>query len=266
MLKLIKYEIKGNYDKFIFIFAIMTILNLFFLSRIGSWRDYEVQKCMDFVYFGSVIAVLIFSIKSYSEAMYGQEGYLTFTIPLKSVDILNVKFIVTLFWFCISVILIYVFEKIKNNLLLEKDWLCNVTKDMSLSVKLSFIFVIFIVLCTLLILIYLSITTTKIAIKNRNINKFVGFIIFLGLLILIGAVDIYILQKFNKSIIINNGLDFNGYTNSIGLGYKEEALKVSYDLHTHMGKLNIASAIYSVLVFIGLYTSTAYLIRNKLDL
>jgi len=81
LLKLLKYEIKSSYGRFIVAFSvyilIAAVLMLFF-------RDYETVTTFVLA-FGMVALIVITFLtifRRYNSNLYGEEGYLMFTLPI----------------------------------------------------------------------------------------------------------------------------------------------------------------------------------------
>ena len=88
-------------------------------------------------------------------------------------------------------------------------------------------------------------------------EEVLGFIIFIGLSILVLYFEVKLMTAFPQTIVI--GKDIGGANINMGSG----AL-IQYNASGM--EINIASVIFSILLAIGLFISTSFIIEKKIDL
>ena len=109
----------------------------------------------------------------------------------------------------------------------------------------------------------------KITIKNKKIDG-LWFLIYILLVFLIGFIQYKIMELVpyyfniqNMNIETVEDIFKNAITNEISVKYNN-----GLDISGQFGflRVNIASAIYNILVTLGLFVGTGYLIDKKIDL
>ena len=122
---------------------------------------------------------------------------------------------------------------------------------------------------SMLLLIYFSMAIGKITIKNKKIDG-LWFLIYILLVFLIGFIQYKIMELVpyyfniqNMNIETVEDIFKNAITNEISVKYNN-----GLDISGQFGflRVNIASAIYNILVTLGLFVGTGYLIDKKIDL
>jgi len=262
--RLIKYEIKGNYKLFGGLFIITALLDVLLLTRINKWSEQAIIGLFSVISIALMVVTLIFVINSFRNDLYEDTGYLTFTLPVSGNKILGSKIITGVLWFAASTLILFIFLKILLGILFDIDVIEKIVlyfnaKEIIVSALLFGL----INLIMLLLMIYFSITLTKVAFKGKKMSKFLGFITF----IILNAVIFYIEYKLIK--IFPQTMDFTldflkNAEGSLGsAGTDSEAL---FSIKNSQLSVNIASLIYNILIYIGLFKSTAYLMENKIDI
>ncbi|MCY6355897.1 hypothetical protein [Clostridium sp. ZS2-4] len=262
---LIKYELKGNYKLFLGLFIITILVNVLLYSRIGVWHPAAIYSLITLAVTVMFVMVLIFNIGSYSKEMHEDIGYLTFTLPVSGNKIIGAKTIVALIWFAAASILtgITFLLMAKGNV----EWgIINVINDqVNLPLMLTFIIIgVIVSTLQLLIIIYFSITASRVAIRKKKIGKFLGF----GLFIVLSTAVSYVQYLVVKFIPYSMNIDFTRGSQEVF----DKSQIISYGNYaviqgTAQGiEMNIAACIYIILVIIGLFIGTGYLIDNKIDM
>lgn len=178
LLKLLKYEFKSTYLKFLSAFAVyivmLAVLLIFFRNHLA------ITFCM--VVFG-VIALFVITFlelfQRYNNNLYGSEGYLMFTLPVSSRMLLLSKLITAFVWIMALVtvyvatifVVTYRFGQIPSiNKVFEEIW-----KERA--VLPPYISSVFVSIITTAISIYLSITVSKLSIWRR-VGVLMGFVTY----------------------------------------------------------------------------------------
>lgn len=262
---LIKYELKGNYKLFLGLFIITTLVNLVIYSRIDVWYSGAVYGLITLAIAVMFVMVLIFNIGSYSKELHEDIGYLTFTLPVSGNKIIGSKTIVALIWFVAASFLSGI-----TFLLIAKgnvDWsIINIINE-QVNLPLVTIFIIIGVIVStlqLLMIIYFSITASRVAIRKKKFGKFLGFGVFIALSTAISYIQ-YLVVKFipyTMNIHLTRGSqEVFDSSQIISYGHSVFIQGTAQGL-----EMNIAGCIYIVLIIIGLFIGTGYLIDNKIDM
>ena len=266
--KLIKYEIKGNYKLFAGLFGITILLNLLLLTRANAWHEGAIIGIFSAISVALFVVTLIFVVQSFRNEMYEDRGYLTFTLPISGKKIVISKLVPAIIWFSIATIITYVFISIFVKVLFDQNMMDMINEvnnyiNIKAAVLISVLFSL-INLITLLLLIYFSITVTRVAFKKKRLSVLLGFITFIILNIVIYYIQYQIMKLFPQTVSISldflqNGSQINGSV--MAINDKAMLSVTGTDLN-----INIATIIYFIAVYIGLFLGTGYLIDNNIDI
>ncbi|MCY6372735.1 hypothetical protein [Clostridium ganghwense] len=256
---LIKYELKGNFKIFIGLFIITCLVNLGLYSRVDVWPSAAVYSLVLVVISIMCVMVLVFNINSFSKELYEDRGYLTFTLPVSGNKIIGSKTIAALIWFTAAGILtaltiLFFKGKVDWSIISE----INKHVNLPLVITMSIIAVIVNAL-QLLFTIYFVITASKVAVKKKKIGKFLGFVLFIALNAGIG----YVAHLITKLIPYTFSVDLSRQTHNALVYTSDAFLRISQN---GLFEMNIAVIIYTILITIGLFIGTGYLIDNKIDM
>lgn len=255
--RLIKYELKGNYITFSIVFILMILLNLGIHMKSNSWPSGAVVALTALVNFGIFGVVLIINIKSFSKELFEDRGFLTFTLPITGKQIIIGKLIVSLIWFLIAGIIYTLFQIASIKLIMNGEVYETLSKLVGAKLMISSIVSILLSSLTLMITIYFSTTVSKVTLKNKKIGKFLGFIVFIALMVAISYVGDKLVHFFPQTINLQNA-EFNKTIAQL------EQMNIS--LNIPKIEMSIFNLVYNTLVFIGLFFGTSYLLENKIDL
>lgn len=265
--KLIKYELKGDYKLFGIVFAIAALLDVGLFSRIGKWEEPLIIVLTGMVSSFLFLTILIFVIKSFEKEMYEDRGYLTFTLPVSGRKIVGAKIITAIIWFVLSGILALISGRILIGLLYDKSTINEFTTYFSTYINLKTISMVILFgiinIITLLLLIYFSITITRVALKGKRVSKFLGFVAFIALNAAIAYGQYKLIQIFPQTVSFRpdflGNLQVDGDIMKLG----EQTL---ITIRNSGININIAAIVYNIVVYVGLFLSTSYLIDNKIDI
>ncbi|MEA4825998.1 MAG: hypothetical protein VB130_05125 [Clostridium sp.] len=262
--KLIKYELKGNYKLFGGLFGIVILLNILIFTRINKWSEPAIIALFSVVSVALFVTALVFVVNSFRNELYEDRGYLTFTLPVGGKKILASKLITGVIWFAIAGILTLISGKI----LLGKLFDINVMQQFNAYINTKAMILIAILfsivnLIMLLLLIYFSITLTRVALKRKRMSKLLGFVAFILLNMGIYYIEYKLMQLFPQTIGFK--LDFlqNVQSKAGSLSIGGQSMMSINDSSLN---INIASTIYNIIIYIGLFLSTGYLMDNKIDI
>ncbi|MBU3090504.1 hypothetical protein KPL35_00150 [Clostridium sp. CF011] len=252
MFKLIKYELRSTFLTIIGICISVIIANLFLMTKKDTWGGNTVTALSTCLIIGAMIVIFISSLKIMSKYLYGDSGYLLFTLPQSGSAIMTSRLISALIQISIvafvSILMLYLTSIDKIDL--------SFFKYFKLSVVLFFIIQYIWGIVYLLTFIYFCMVIGKVALRGKKLGKIGSFIIFIILSIAIGWLSTKITTLLPQNLNLNK-FSINT-TNSI----------LNSDLMGSGGELNlnIANTIFQIITFVGLFITTTYLIDKKLDL
>lgn len=278
MFKLMKYEIRGTYR-----FVLATILvvalamagmqysvyNLDFNMVSSGAGDMMVLQILvpllTIVLVAAVVGFIVHLIQSFRKELYEDRGYLTFTLPLNGKEILGAKFIIAVLWSVLFGLVLLgvnaiVFGVLFDGLILEEVLLeFRTLIDQVGGGVISGILVYGIIssLVTLLT-VYFSITLSKIAIKNRTIGG-LWILIFIGLQILFGFIEGRITNLFPLYTDLSSGFSTTQNLLTTEFGF-------SIDVIAGGPVLSLSALIYWLILGVGIFLFTSYLLDRKIEL
>lgn len=106
--KLLKYELKHSARYVMLIYACAGVTTVFMLlgMLVKSTRMTVIgSMVLEIVGFVAVFMTLVSVIKNFYDTLYGSQGYLSFTLPVKCSTMLFSKVLISFFWIILSAIL-----------------------------------------------------------------------------------------------------------------------------------------------------------------
>lgn len=107
LIKLLKHEIKATYRIFLLIFAVILFLTLANILGIQTENTYILRFSMAAASIAILPIIVVYAVtilQRYYNNLYGEEGYLMFTLPVKSWEIILSKYINALIWAILTVL------------------------------------------------------------------------------------------------------------------------------------------------------------------
>ena len=260
--KLLKYEFKGSFKLFFgtFVAAILLCIAVMFGIDNGELR-FGLGILIWFVIF---IVVLIFNINNFKNELYEERGYLTFTLPVSGRKFLTSKMIAAFIWFVIC----YILATISIDIIAKKSLSQNILsllKNLLYSKELMIVSVFssLLYIFTFILMVYFSITLTRIGLKSGKLSGFVAFIVFIIMNFIIVRLQMLIINILPYNLSLNSKSLQMSSSSVLNITFGNNALiSISHGAVT----LNIAGTVFSILIFIGMFIVTSYIIENKLDL
>jgi hypothetical protein len=275
-----RYEIKGTH-KFmglliLFVLGASTGIQLFALNASKKYNDgldgfgkipNLLMPLLVLMIFGAFVTALFYIIGSFRKELYEDRGYLTFSLPLSGNQILGSKMVAALMWAVAIGLSVIVYNALLGSILFGFDWVEGVKYVFNI-IPSSFTITIglFIILSSVitLLLIYFAITLSKVSIKNKKIGG-LWFIIFLilnsfvnYLILKVSGVFPYYLDLNTFKITGLNSLITKSFMSYVDMGF--------FVTGNGTTLVNIFSFIFSILIAVGTFLGTSYLIERKIDL
>ncbi len=252
MFKLMKYEIKGRYKTTLGICLGILLVNAYVFIKTYSLPADQAYTAVIPVAFILIISSFVLSLirgeKMYQRDLYGDTGYLMFTIPQKGVSIIGSKVLLSFIEFILFEALSVLSSLIIISRLPESELVMNLfNKYLALATKLTFSFMS--VYLFALVLIFFSHSISKAALNKNKYSKPASALVFILLAYTIQKAYDFIALKMPYTInIVGAPVDQNFGNFSISID------------------LNIACTIFMVLIFIGIFMGASYLLEKKVDL
>jgi hypothetical protein len=259
--RLLKYELKGSYKVIGIILVILIIVALGLNFKIGEWAETTIMGITSFAVFGALLSAFIYLVELFRKELYEDTGYLTFTLPITGNSIVGAKLLSSLIW-------IFVVGTIGGllGLLNAKRAFGPYVRFGSIFTNQSFIMAVIsgvASVVTVLLLIYFSITISRMTIRNKKVGG-LWFIIFILLNVVIAYFRIKLIEWMpyyidtNSWRIVKQGMNMVTDININGA-----MLQLSINGNVY---LNIANIIFSIVLMVGLFLGTGYLLEKKIDL
>lgn len=280
MFKLIKYEIRGAYK-----FVSATILLVAIAMAAMQYSIYKLDNAfvgesagtnlvvfqlllplLIIIMMAAGIAFIVYLIQSFRKELYEDRGYLTFTLPLNGSQILAAKFLTAIFWTLVfGIVLIginaFVFSMLFDSFIIEQmSYQFRILfKEIGRGVMAGgFIYIVVSSLASLLI-VYFSISLSKVAIKNRRIGG-LWIIIFIFLQAIFDFIEIKLVNLFPVFRSLGQG----PLSSNHNLTVTEFGLAI--DVMTGSPVFSVTSIIYWIVLGIGMFLLTSYLLDRKIEL
>lgn len=238
MLKLVKYELRGNLFVILGICITVIIANLLLLTRIDSWGTELVLGASAFLFLVTLIVIFIVSLSIMSKYLHQDSGYLMFTLPQSGCSILMSRLLTALIQIAIVIsISLFFFYLISSG---------NMSFELVKRLKFYGINLIIYTYGTIYLLtfIYFCMILGKVAFRNKKIGKVGSFVAFVLLILLLGWIRPKIETLFPQT------MDFSNLLSS----------------STMELKFNIASSIFEICTLAIFFISGSYLLDKKIDL
>jgi len=290
MFKHMKYELRGTY-KFMLtiIFTVLgasTGLQLYALNMMNKFNNMNDSSIavsstptllvviLALIIFGAFITALFYIIGSFRKELYEDRGYLTFSLPLTGKQIIGSKLLVALIWSVLLGLSALIYNLVLAWALYGSKFLEGLEYILSFGINnvvITFGLASISSGVITLLLIYFAITLSRVSVRNKKVGG-LWFIIFLILNSLVSyatlkAVDIipYYIDLNAFKIIGENALSstIGNSTMHIMSPGTNSGMIISSDGGI---AVNIGSVLFSIIVAIGTFLGTSYLIEKKIDI
>jgi len=251
MFKLIKYELRATFLTIIGICITVIIASLLLMTRKPYWGP-AVTGLSVTLTIGAIIVISISSLKIMSKYLYGDSGYLLFTLPQSGASILTSRLITALIQISIvsfvAITMCYLTVANEINFSLLK----YVTVTGIIYVIIGYVWFIF----SSFTFIYFCMVIGKVALKNKKLGKVGSFIIFILLSLAVSWLSFKLVSLFPQTIkLMDSPIPANYNSGDSGFTVTEGSFN-----------MNIAKTLFDAITFAVLFISSSYLIDKKLDL
>ncbi len=270
LFKLIKHEIKHSARYTITVYAaVLCAIAVVGLSLLFNSGIMGFVSCLALyvVGFAAVAVTLVSVIKNFYDTLYGKQGYLTFTLPVKCSSLLVSKVLVSFFWIIVSFLLmaltyvmIFFYAKQSTGDLVDTlSSAISVSGIMEMLPKGIVVIQFVLILAAIAILtvftyvgyVYFTVTVANTRALQAH-PKLFGGIIFFSVFAVVNAIG-------------------NKLTMVLPLTVNVTTEKVYFALHNMQYQANtiftygIGGTIFSSLVALGLLFATGYFMEHKVN-
>ena len=268
--KLIKHEIRHTFRSVSTIYIVLAAISVALL--ISSAVGITVFKALAnaALIIGTIVMAvmtLVAIIKNFSDTLYGRQGYLSFTLPVKGSSLLLSKILISALWLLCAVILmilVYIVMYISvmgENGIESLGTIKNLVEDMGLAELLPskgaiitlLVIGAMLLLMTFIILIgfiYFSITVANTRALQSH-PKLYGILVFLGSYIAVNAISNPITEKFPLSLQVTSD--------------KVYIAAASMTESEAMFSYGIAGVLFKFIIAVGLLVFTGWIMEHKVN-
>lgn len=269
--KLLKHEIKhsARYTMVIYI-AIAAFIGVIGLSMLSDTTWLGIMACFGLYIAGMacVVVTLISIIKNFYDTLYGRQGYLTFTLPVKCSTLLISKIIVSFMWIIISFAvmagtygILYLYAKDKTDSFLG-DFMAvfaisGISEYLPSGTVIAEFIIVVAILALMTILTYVGYVYFTVTIANTKRfqahPKLFGGLVFFALFICVNVIS----NKLTEVI----PLTFNVTPDRVFFAFED-----MFSMSDVLLSYGIGGTVFSALVAIGLLVATGYIMEHKVNL
>ncbi len=291
MRKYMKYEIKGSYKFILGIIAIVLICSTVIQLNISKQVKFDMMNVGNeitgfgafmlvisiLVIFGAFLTAFFQIIGSFRKELYEDRGYLTFTLPLTGNKILGAKLIVAAIWFTVLGAAIVLYNLLLSTVLFGPQWsdIISFIKEPIKMIRQGIISVGMISgLSSImtLILIYFSMALGRVSVRNKKVGG-LWFVIF----IILNSLSGYFTFTVSKILPYFLSLDKFKIVHGYDLNFLSNLGSVASINNVAMGQMivfgnnfdayiNIFGVLSMIIIGVGAFLTTGYLIEKKIDL
>lgn len=130
LIKSIKHDILATYRDFVALYLVLIVMAVtapLVLSTRMEWLTALIIISITFVSIGIMVVTFISIVRLYARRLYSNEGYLTLTLPVNTIETLISKVITGLFWSVVTFVVFVVAFLLFSRCFLMKDVCTNVT-------------------------------------------------------------------------------------------------------------------------------------------
>lgn len=266
--KLFKYEFKSTAKVFSPLYItllVVAIINGFFLNS----EMFNIKGLLMMVFGALLIALFVITvvvlIQRFSKNLLGDEGYLMFTLPVKSSSIILSKYLVAILWTVLSGIVSVVAFFLITFIPLVMDGAINLSEYFGIFAEglkivfqsdyttfvINIMLLVFISYSMFIFTVYLALSMGQLPVFNNHRNL-ASFISFIGINVLLSSIRNLLMTMFFK--IFGEQVLFNIEINSLN------------DITTVINSGFIFGIVVNFVLLVGLFFGTKFILDKKLNL
>lgn len=268
--KLLKYEIKhsARYTAAIYLATIaVAAISVIALLINSTWLGVMSCFMLYVAGFASVIVTLVSVIKNFYDTLYGRQGYLTFTLPVKCSTILLSKFIVSVIWTIVgflvmglTLVVVFLYAREKTESIFEtfiNSFLVSGLSDILPSgTVIAQAIIVLVIMALLTVVTYVGYVFFVVTVANigklQSHPKLFGGLIFLGIFLAVNTIG----NTLTETI----PLTFNVATDRVFFAFAD-----MFSVEGTLLSYGIGGTLFSAIVAGGLLAATGYIMEHKVN-
>lgn len=272
LIKLVRNELKTSFHtlQYIYYAAVITILLMVIFGNTKSEELSMLSRAISILImfalgFVSNIVTIVLVISNFYKTLYGSQGYLSFTLPVKSWQLLISKVIGSFIWLLLSYL---IFAGVTYGLFLSSislvgeeniatikpilQMIAGLPDDLIIKIQVIYYgIVVFIVIAMVIALIYFSITVSN-TWKFQNHSALATILAFFSSAIILWKIG----SKIAQLIPVTLNITKNNFYFLINDSIEKKDVLLS---------LPFINIIYWAIIAVALFTATSYLMKNKIN-
>lgn len=272
--KLLKHEFIATGRIMAIVYGIIAVLSAYILGSFylgdASIDDGALLPSLSlillfFVAMANVVLTIIVIMSNFQKSLYGEQGYLTFTLPVKSVSLLSAKILVSTFWYIAASLTVVVASFLflgaveqdlgEEGVTLIEMLLGLYDENMSIAVLIFQVAMVFVdfffaaLMFTLEVCFAITLSNTRLFQKHHVIFT----LVFSG-------VAAWVTSKITSVIndLITFGLNYDMETDELELVVNESEMFLSY--------IDLLTPIVTFALTVAFFFGTNYLMKKKINL
>lgn len=269
--KLLKHEIRhsARYTMAIYgaAFAAMAATGISLLFDSG-WLGAISCGILYVIGFAVVVTTLVSIIKNFNDTLFGRQGYLTLTLPVKGSELLISKVLVSFMWIvasfavmALTLFVIFLYGKERSGGTMESMWeiisMSGIIEMLPSKMAIFQFVAVVVILAIATIITYVGYVYFTVTVANTRLlhshPKFFGGLIFFGIMGFVNTLGNLLAEYLPLTINVSTEKVFLAFSQ---MGAEPDVL-ISY---------GIGGTILSGLVAVGLLFATGYIIENKVNI
>lgn len=268
--KLLKYEIRhsARYTAAIYL-ATLAFASISVIALVANSTWLGVMSCfmLYIAGFASVIVTLVSVIKNFYDTLYGRQGYLTFTLPVKCSTVLLSKFIVSVLWIIVGFIVmastlfvIFLYAKDKSagvfDTFVDAFAISGITEYLPSGLVIAEALLVIAVLAILTVVTYVGYVFFVVTVANtgkfQSHPKLFGALVFIGVFAVVNTISNLLTENIPLTFNVASDRVFFAFADMFSV----EGTLLSY---------GIGGTIFSAIVAAGLLVLTGYIMEHKVN-
>ena len=269
--KLLKYEIRhsARYTATIYLATIaFAAVSIIALLANSTWLGVTSCFMLYFAGIASVIVTLVSVIKNFYDTLYGRQGYLTFTLPVKCSTVLLSKLISSVLWIVVgflvmglTLLVIFFYAKGKSeslfDTLLDSVLISGLAEMLPSGVVIAETVIVLALMALLTVITYVGYVFFVVTVANtrpfQSHPKLYGALVFLGIF--------SVVNTLSNILTENIPLTFNVATDKVFFAFAD-----MFSVEGTLLSYGIGGTIFSAIVAGGLLALTGYIMENKVNI
>lgn len=250
--KLLKHDIKNSFKDYFLLYTLMIVFAVvapFLIRAEIEWLDAITAIMVVFLFVGANVMMFVNTVTFIKRRMFSDAAYLNYTLPVKMSQTLLSKIIVAILWIFVTVILsivtMFIFVFGVETIPLDEVWEVIRMVDFNWILITEFIVLFFVEMINVILILILSMTIVNSSFFKRKSNFFV-LLVFLLISFGLGMLD----SAFTSLMNLDIGIVITDAIYATNQSYL----------------MILAYTIYTVVVGVGLFIVTNYLLNNKLEI